>query len=68
MIHKVDSLNVKIDSLKLQRDTIFSNIDSSKQKIGLIELQYEKDFNTNDCHDGYADGTGRRHHLFLSGL
>lgn len=46
MIHKVDSLNVKIDSLKLQRDTILSNIDSSKQNIGLIELQYEKDFNT----------------------
>ena len=46
MTHKVDSLNVKIDSLKLQRDTILSNIDSSKQNIGLIELQYEKDFNT----------------------
>lgn len=46
MVHKVDSLNVKIDSLKIQRDTIFSNIDSSKQRIGLIELQYEKNFNT----------------------
>lgn len=46
LIHKVDSLNIKIDSLKIQRDTLFSNIDSSKQHIGLIELQYEKDFNT----------------------
>lgn len=42
LIEKMDSLNIELDILKLQRDSLRNVIDSSKVKVEVIEHWYEK--------------------------
>lgn len=44
--NKIDSLNCKIDSLKLDRDRLIQKLDSSKSNVEIIEHWYEKEYNT----------------------
>ena len=46
LISVIDSLNCKIDSLSLEREELISKIDSSKDKVEVIEHWYEKQYNT----------------------
>ena len=46
LLHTIDSLNYKIDSLSLHRETLILKIDSSKNNIKVIEHWYEKEYNT----------------------
>ena len=46
LISVIDSLNCKIDSLSLEREELISKIDSSKDKVEVIEHWYEKEYNT----------------------
>lgn len=46
LLHTIDSLNYKIDSLSLYRETLILKIDSSKNNIKVIEHWYEKEHNT----------------------
>lgn len=46
LLHTIDSLNYKIDSLSLHRETLILKIDSSKNNIKVIEHWYEKEHNT----------------------
>ena len=46
LLHTIDSLNYKIDSLSLEREELISKIDSSKDKVEVIEHWYEKEYNT----------------------
>lgn len=43
LINKIDSLNVELNLLKLQRDSLLNVIDSSKVKVEIIENWYEKE-------------------------
>lgn len=43
LTNKIDSLNVEIYLLKLQRDSLFNIIDSSKVKVEIITNWYEKE-------------------------
>ena len=46
LVSVIDSLNCKIDSLSLEREELISKIDSSKDKVEVIEHWYEKEYNT----------------------
>lgn len=43
LTNKIDSLNVELNLLKLQRDSLLNVIDSSKAKVEVIENWYEKE-------------------------
>ena len=43
LTNKIDSLNVELNLLKLQRDSLLNVIDSSKVKVEVIENWYEKE-------------------------
>lgn len=43
LTNKIDSLNVELNLLKLQRDSLLNVIDSSKVKVEIIENWYEKE-------------------------
>lgn len=43
LTNKIDSLNVELNLLKLQRDSLLNVIDSSKIKVEVIENWYEKE-------------------------
>lgn len=43
LINGIDSLNIELDILKLQNDSLRSIIDSSKVKVKVIEHWYEKE-------------------------
>lgn len=43
LTNKIDSLNVELNLLELQRDSLLNVIDSSKVKVEVIENWYEKE-------------------------
>lgn len=43
LTNKIDSLNVELNLLQLQRDSLLNVIDSSKVKVEVIENWYEKE-------------------------
>ena len=43
LVDKIDSLNIELDILKLQKDSLHAVIDSSKVKVKVIEHWYEKE-------------------------
>lgn len=43
LTNKIDSLNIELNLLKLQKDSLLSIIDSSKVRVEIIENWYEKE-------------------------
>ena len=43
LVNGIDSLNIELDILKLQNDSLRSVIDSSKVKVKVVEHWYEKE-------------------------